>query len=80
MFTAYDVHQLATGEHKEFPFGIGPERAAKELHMFADKIASGEYLLQVVETNYKVTHDDFPMSHLHIEFYEKATYEGNKDV
>lgn len=71
MFTAYDVHQTESiSDTKTYPFGIGPERCAIELRKFADDVAAGRVMLQRVTVKSIVEKDDFPMSHLEIEFFE----------
>jgi len=72
MFTAYDVSKVIQQDKDGgFPFGIGPEQAAKELRAFAEKIAKGEYVLQVVEVKSITDRDDFPMTHVYFQVYEK---------
>ena len=71
MFTAYDVYQMAIGNEKDHSFGINQKRTADELRVFADKIEKEEVIMQSIGVTSEVVNDDFPMSWLHIRFFER---------
>jgi hypothetical protein len=69
MFTAYDVRKVSISPN--YAFDIAPERIARELRVFADKVASGEYILQVVEVKTTAKRGDFAMTHVYFEIHER---------
>jgi hypothetical protein len=73
VFTAYDVNKAevpSDGQRKIYPFGIGPKRCADELRKFADDVENSKVILQRVTIKSIAQLDEFPMTHLEIEFFE----------
>lgn len=70
LITAIDFAN-PVGPSGQYRFGLNRVAAARELHNFADKIASGECVLQKVTYAQEASPEEYTMSTLTIIFVEK---------
>lgn len=69
--TAYDASQTLE-PNGQYKFGASKERSVALIRELADRIESGKYLLQGVESNHKVVLADYTISSFTFSFAEKA--------
>jgi len=73
--SAYD---FAATTSSEYQFGMDRERAAALLRKLADKIESGEAILQSGRVVTTCSREDYPMTFLRLTFYEGPKKKGKE--